>query len=85
MKSVILHRTEKIVAVVPENASGPGWTNRVIWVHIVNYATNEYRHVCLQSAEWSAELCALFDIGALVCEQLRQCFPVQIIEAKLTP
>ena len=75
MKKIPLQRTEKIVAVVPEKVSEPGWSNRVVWVHIVNYATNKYRYVCLQYEDLSAELCAFFDVGAVVCEQLRDYVP----------
>lgn len=61
---------ERIVAVVPQRASGPGWANSPTWVHIVDHATGKWRQECLQPEEHSAELLTIYSIGALLCQQL---------------
>jgi len=65
-----LNRTERIIAVVPQTASGPGWSNRVAWVHIVNSANNAYRCECLQPEEQPDALIRLFNIGEVVQAEL---------------
>ncbi len=72
MKPIELGRTEAVLAVVPEVVYGPGWANRVVWVHITDCATGAARVVCLQPDELGTELHTLFLIGATVCEQLRK-------------
>lgn len=34
-RRLTLAADEQIVAVVPERAAGPGWSNTPVWVHIV--------------------------------------------------
>lgn len=36
IKTIKLHRHERIVAVTPEFCAGPGWGNCITWVHIVD-------------------------------------------------
>lgn len=64
MSTITLKHGEKVLAVVPEFASGPGWSNRPIWVYIGNYAGNTFRAECIQPEKQTAEMHALFSIGA---------------------
>ena len=64
MPAVKLNRHESIVAVIPEYVSGPGWSNRPLWVHIVNHANNNYRCECLQPDEQTTEQRILFPVLA---------------------
>ncbi len=66
---ILLSRGERIVAAVPEKCSGPGWTNRVVWVYIER-PEGGFRRECLQPEEQSAEMAVLFDIGAATCAAL---------------
>lgn len=54
---------ERIVAVVPQRAAGPGWSNAPTWVHIVNYGTGQHREECIQPEERSAALHYLYSAG----------------------
>ena len=38
-----LKKHEHIIAVVPEYCDGPGWSNRVLWEHIVTGKRGNYR------------------------------------------
>lgn len=72
MKRINLSRSERIVAVVPETCTGPGWANQVVHIHIVDVGTNIYRYESqqLHENECSAGMMHLFKIGALVCAEL---------------
>ena len=65
-----LNRTERIIAVVPQTASGQGWSNRVVLVHIVDTANNKYRCEYLQPEEQPDALIRLFNIGEVVQSEL---------------
>lgn len=55
---------EHIIAVVPQPAAGPGWANAPTWVYIENGADGSRRCECIQPTERSAELHALYGVGA---------------------
>ena len=59
MSKIVLAENEKIIAVVPEYASGPGWANLPLWVHIVNNQ-NKYRVECIQPNDQTLEMQILF-------------------------
>ena len=86
MKHITLSQSERIVAVVPETCSGPGWLNQIVHVHIVDNATGTYRYESLHAAEGecSSGMMHLFQIGALVCEQLSREVSVNY-KAKVIP
>ena len=68
-RKIKLKRGERILAVVPEHASGPGWVNSPTWVHIgANDGT--YRTECIQPAERTLELHALWEVGESVHRSL---------------
>ena len=71
-KQIRLERGEQIVAVVCENASGPGWHNQPTKVLIVNYYERgeQMRVEWLQPDEISDSLCVLFPLAAKMHEQL---------------
>lgn len=67
---------ERIVAVVPEECSGPGWSNRVVWVHIADRAGG-YRTECLQPLDQTPEMWALFEAGAAMHRALLAAVPLK--------
>ena len=67
-----LHKDERIIAVVPEYASGPGWANKPIWVYIEQSATKRLRTECIQPDEQTT----LFASGAAMATALVQSIPV---------
>lgn len=73
-KSIKLGPYERIVAVVPERCSGPGWSNSPTWVYIANN-DGRFRSECIQPEERSLSLSALFDIGAVTQAALKGCVP----------
>lgn len=74
-RTIKLFNGEHIVAVVPENCSGPGWSNSPVWVFIESN-DGKLRRECLQPKEQSPELINLFDIGAIVCRKLAEAVKV---------
>lgn len=81
---VTIEDTEAIVAVVPETAAGPGWTNRVIWVHIVDTNTGKYRCEAIQPDEQTPEMKALFDVCEQAAKSLLACVPVMRVDRQAT-
>jgi hypothetical protein len=75
-RRLTLAADEQIVAVVPERAAGPGWSNTPVWVHIVGQSGQRYRCECFQPQGQSPELMALFRIGEEVCKSLKDAVPV---------
>ena len=75
-KKITLYPHEYIIAAVPEYASGPGWANQPLWVHI---ARNDgtMRSECLQPDEQTSEQHTLFRVGAAVHRQLVESVAVQ--------
>ena len=58
-----LKKHEYIIAVVPEYCSGPGWSNRVLWVHIADGNTRTYRTEAIQPDERNRDQWVLFKAG----------------------
>lgn len=58
-----LSEYERIVAVVPQRAAGPGWANSPTWVHIVDYSSGKHREECIQPDERSPALQHLYAAG----------------------
>ena len=61
MKNIILQEGETIIAVVPEYASGPGWANQPLWIHIVGNQ-NKHRVECIQPEDQTLEIFTLFHL-----------------------
>lgn len=79
MKPKVIHlwKGERIVAVVPQACSGPGWANSPVWVYIV---TNNglLREECIQPEEQTKEMYTLYGIGNTVCATLVKAVPVNV-------
>ena len=67
-KTIKLNRNERVVAIVPEKASGPGWSNWLVWVFIDDGTT--IRRESLQQDEMSMPLHVLFGVGCEVHDSL---------------
>lgn len=61
-KSIVLEQNETVIAVVPEYCSGPGWSNKLVLVHIVNWFTNKHRVEYLQPEEQSSDMLKNFKV-----------------------
>jgi hypothetical protein len=75
-RAIALTRGERVLAVVPEYASGPGWANMPVWVHVGNI-DGTYRSECLQPDEQSAEMLTLFRVGAHMQSALVGAVPIK--------
>lgn len=75
-KCVTLEDGERIVAVVPEFCSGPGWQNFVTWLYIQGI-DGKSRFTCVQPSERSAELLAIWNIGEVVSRELISSIPTK--------
>jgi hypothetical protein len=73
-KTIELMPGERIVAVVPEHADGPGWSNTPVMVYI---ATNDgrLRDECIQPEEQTAQMRILYHIGEMMCRSLIAAVP----------
>jgi len=67
-KTIKLAANERIVAVVPEYAYGPGWRNYPTFVYIMS--ASGIRFVCIQSNEKPPMLSARFHAGAAMATSL---------------
>ena len=67
MKIITLAKDERIAAVVPEYAAGPGWANAPAWVYIVD-SSQKLRIESIQPDERTPAMHALFGAGeAMSC------------------
>lgn len=80
-KMVTIHPDEYVLAVVPEFASGPGWSNAPLSVHIV---TRDWklRTVCIQPYEQTPEMRAMFAAGCAMCNALRHAVPTRVVRRR---
>lgn len=62
MRKIRLAPGERVVAVTPEFAAGPGWANRPLWVHIVDFQNvpQSYRAECIQPEDQTPAMHILF-------------------------
>lgn len=72
---VQLGRGESIVAVVPQYAAGPGWSNSPLFVYIDNQG--KLRTECIQPLHQSLEQRILFAAGAQISRQLIESIEVR--------
>lgn len=73
-KQIELADGERIIAVVPETCSGPGWINSVVWVHIADKA-GKLRTEAIQPNEQTPQLRTLFKVGEAMCWTLLHAVP----------
>lgn len=71
---------EKVIAVVPEYCSGPGWSNAVTWVHIIDYSTGKYRCEDIQTEERTLDLSVLFSHGAAIASALMSSVKTKLVK-----
>ncbi len=55
--------SQRIISVSPEDCSGPGWTNRVIWVFLQDSVTQTLTMESIQGSDFSSEENWLFDVA----------------------
>ena len=67
---ITLSEHETIRASWAESCSGPGWSNRLIWVLIYEVTTGRHRVEALQPEEQSREIRTLFLPAAALSEEL---------------
>lgn len=72
MTPIELHDRGRVIAVVPEQCSGPGWGNQVAWVYIQNTTNQTLRVECLQPQDFTRALFTLFDVGAAMQKALKE-------------
>lgn len=68
----VLREDEKVIAVVPEYCSGPGWSNEVTMVYIVHFPSGKLRTECIQPDERPSDLTILFEPGAAMSIALQK-------------
>ena len=81
-KIIKLFQHEKVIAVVPEYCSGPGWANAIAWVHIIDYSTGKHRCEDIQPDERTIELNALFAPGAAMNATLMAVIKTKAVKRK---
>lgn len=77
VKTISLGPHEKVVAVTPELAAGPGWSNAITWVHIVDYANGKYRCEDIQPSERTPLLHHIWGIAASANAALMDSVPTK--------
>lgn len=75
-KTIGIYPGERIIAVVPDRCSGPGWSNAPTWVYI-EQADGMLRTECIQPSERGPDLQALFAAGLAICEAMINSVPVR--------
>ena len=75
VRKIRLGEFDSVVAVVPEHARGPGWTNAIVWVHVHNMRTGTLRTEAIQPEERTPEMHALFSVGAEMALALAAAVP----------
>ncbi len=68
---MILSEHETIIGAWAETPSGPGWSNRLIWVCIYDGATGRHRVDALQPKEQSEEILSAFSMHVASSDALR--------------
>ena len=60
---VRLSEHDRIVCAYARKASGPGWSNRPLWVIVEDRITGRMREECIQPQQQSDEMWRLYDIA----------------------
>ena len=80
-KTIHLADGERILAVVPEYCSGPGWTNELVVVFIAT-GDWEIRQEYIQPEERTPAMHALFSSGSAIQAALLSAVPVEKEDAR---
>jgi hypothetical protein len=67
---ITLQHNERLIAVVPEKAQGPGWSNTPLWVHIADYSNNSHRVECIQPEDQTPAMRVLFHTLRIAHDQM---------------
>ncbi len=85
LKPIIkLEPREYIVTAYAEPASGPGWANAPLWVIIADGASNKTRTACIQPAQQTAEMHALYAFSSLAHDRMKRAVEQVTARAKAT-
>lgn len=76
MKTIELQRDERIVAVVPEYCFGPGWSNPLVWVYIVD-SNQTLRTESIQADEMTPAMQTLFGVAEAMQNALFSAVPTR--------
>jgi len=68
-RALHMTRTDRMVTAYAQPASGPGWSNRPLYV-IVEDRDGKLRSECLQPDEFSRDLSLLYGIASVVHGEL---------------
>jgi hypothetical protein len=77
VKTIKLTQHERILAVVPESAHGPGWSNEIVYVYIEDTCTGFVRTEDIQPHERSPAMATLFRAGEAMADALRVAVPTK--------
>ena len=80
MKTIQLTRHERILAIWPEFASGPGWRNEIVYVYVEDTTNGRVRTEDIQPHERSESMIVLFTAAAAMADALRRAVPTEVIE-----
>jgi hypothetical protein len=56
-----LNEFERVTAATPDTPSGPGWSNKLIWVFIEDRRDGKIRLEAIQQEDFSREIDVLFN------------------------
>ena len=62
---------DSVVMAWAEACSGPGWSNRIVWVLVRERFSSALRLECLQPEQQGAEIVALFKVCAAAAEAMK--------------
>lgn len=83
IKTIQLTEHERILAIVPEFASGPGWRNEIVYVYVEDTTTGRVRTEDIQPHEQSPNMTVLFDVAAAMAESLRRAVPTTVVQVEI--
>ncbi len=65
-----LTENERVICAYAEKASGPGWSNRPVFVVIESKCTGGIRTECIQPDQQSEEMLTIYDFAAEAHEMM---------------
>jgi hypothetical protein len=70
LEAMKLKKYEHVVTAWAETPSGPGWSNRLVWVLIKDAAKGSFRTECFQPNEQTSGMLEAFDYALLAGSRL---------------
>lgn len=71
MSDKLASMNEYVVTAFAEPASGPGWSNRPVWVVLAKRGGGSLRMVCIQPEDQSEDMQQLYKFSALAHAEMR--------------